>query len=212
MNNKSSSKTRMEIAQLAAKFLAVDGVNDYLAAKRKAALQLGIQPDKGMPTNVEVEQALIEYQSLFQNSQQSELLYDMRCKAVKTMRMLDQYWPRLVGPVLTGTATRHTEITLHLVSDEPEQIGFRLDEHAIPYSSCAKSVKTGKTEKKDFPAYQFIADKTSILLVVFPERQKHVCPLSTITGKPMRRATVSEVEKLLEQVPSFGMSCHQGKG
>lgn len=197
MNNKFSSKTRMEIAQLAAKFLAVDGINDYLSAKRKAALQLGVHPDKGMPTNVEVEQALIEYQSLFQNNQQTELLYDMRSKAVNAMRLVESYWPRLVGPVLTGTATRHTEITLHLVSDEPEQVGFLLDEHAIPYASCEKTVKTGRTDKKDYPAYQFIADRTRILLVIFPERQKHVCPLSTITGKPMQRATVNEVEKLL---------------
>ena len=196
----------MELARLAAKFLAVDGANDYLSAKRKAALQLGVQPDRGMPTNVEVEQALMEYQSLFQNSQQTALLHDMRRQAVNAMRLMESYWPRLVGPVLTGTATRHTEITLHLVSDEPEQIGFLLDEHAIPYTSCARTIKTGKSEKKDYPAYQFIADRTRILLVVFPERQKHVCPLSTITGKPMRRATVNEVEKLLmefDQVPSI---------
>ena len=194
----------MEIAQLAARFLAVDGVNDYLSAKRKAALQLGVQPDRGMPTNIEVEQALMEYQSLFQNGQQTQLLYDMRRKAINAMRLMDGYWPRLVGPVLTGTATRHTEITLHLISDEPEQIGFLLDENAIPYASCEKTIKTGKSEKKDYPAYQFIADRTRVLLVVFPERQKHICPLSTITGKPMRRATVIEVEKLLmefDQVP-----------
>lgn len=187
----------MEIAQLAAKFLAVDGASDYLAAKRKAALQLGIQPDKGMPTNVEVEQALIGYQSLFQNRQQAEHLYDLRSKAVSAMRMLNPYWPRLVGPVLTGTATRHSEIVLHLVSDEPELIAFLLDENAIPYSSCTRTLKTGRTEKKDFPAYRFIADRTSIILVIFPERQKHFCPLSTITGKPMRRAAVGEVERLL---------------
>ena len=197
MNNKASSKTRMEIAQLAAKFLAVEGASDYLAAKRKAALQLGVHPDKGMPTNVEVEQALIGYQSLFQNRQQVEHLYDLRCKAVNAMRMLSLYWPRLVGPVLTGTATRHSEIILHLISDEPELIGFLLDDNAIPYNSCTRTVKTGRTEKKEYPAYRFIADRTSIILVIFPERQKHLCPLSTITGKPMRRASVGEVEKLL---------------
>lgn len=197
MNNKSSSKTRMEIAQLAAKFLAVDSAGDYLAAKRKAALQLGLHPEKGMPTNVEVEQALISYQSLFQNRQQAEHLNNLRCKAINAMRMLSPYWPRLVGPVLTGTATRYSEIILHLVSDEPELIAFLLDENAIPYSSCTRTVKTGRTEKKEYPAYRFIADRTCIILVIFPERQKHICPLSTITGKPMRRAPLGEVEKLL---------------
>ena len=195
--SKTTSKTRKEIAQLAAKIVAVDGVTDYLAAKRKAAIQLGIKPDKGLPTNLEVEHALKEYQSLFQNRDQTALLYEMRSKALQAMRLMASYQPRLVGPVLTGTATRHSEITLHLVSDEPEQIGFHLDEHAIPYTTTAKSLKTGKDEKRDFPAFEFIADTTRILLIVLPERRKHCTPLSAITGKPMQRATISEVEKLL---------------
>ena len=194
---KTISKTRKEIAQLAAKFLAVDGINDYLAAKRKAALQIGIRSDKGLPTNLEVEQAMKEYQALYQNGDQAALLRAVRGKALQAMRMLVSYQPRLVGPVLTGTATRHTEITLHLVSDEPEQIGFHLTEHAIPFTSTAKTVKTGKTEKTDYPAFEFIADHTRILLIIFPERQKHYSPLSTITGKPMQRASIVEVEKLL---------------
>ncbi|OGT82303.1 MAG: hypothetical protein A3J35_02275 [Gammaproteobacteria bacterium RIFCSPLOWO2_02_FULL_52_10] len=195
--SKTTSKTRKEIAQLAAKFVAVDGVNDYLAAKRKAAVQLGIKPDNGLPTNLEVEQALREYQSLFQNQDQAAQLNEMRKKALQAMRFMISYQPRLVGPVLTGTATRHSEITLHLVSDEPEQIGLHLDEHAIPFTTTTKSLKIGKDEKKDFPAFEFIADKTRILLIVFPERQKHCSPLSSITGKPMQRATISTVEKLL---------------
>ncbi|MBF8268917.1 MAG: hypothetical protein HW386_626 [Gammaproteobacteria bacterium] len=195
--SKSTSRTRKEIALLAAKLVAVDGVNDYLVAKRKAAVQLGIKPDNGLPTNLEVQQALREYQSLFQNRDQTAHLNEMRHKALQAMRLLLSYQPRLVGPVLTGTATRHSEITLHLVSDEPEHIGFHLDEHAIPFTTTTKSLKTGKDEKKDFPAFEFIADRTRILLIVFPERQKHHSPLSTITGKPMQRATISEVEKLL---------------
>ena len=195
--SKITSKTRKEIAQLAAKFLAVDGINDYLTAKRKAALQLGIRPDKGLPTNLEVEQALKEYQSLFQNSDQTAQLQVMRNKALHAMRMLTHYQPRLVGPVLSGTATRHTEITIHLVSDEPEQIGLYLNEHAIPFIATEQTVKIGKLEKKDYPAFAFIADQTRILLIVFPERQKNCVPMSTITGKPIRRASISEVEKLL---------------
>ena len=187
----------MEIAQLAAKFLAHDSAGDFLAAKRKAAVQLGIKSDKGLPTNVEVEQALKEYQALFQNVGRTLQINAMRSKALSAMRMLAGFEPRLVGPVLTGTATRHSEITLHLVSDEPEQIGLHLDAHAIPYNATARSVKTGKTGKTDYPAFEFIADQTRIQLIVFPERQKHSAPLSTITGKPMQRASISEVEKLL---------------
>ena len=38
---KSSQKLRMEIAEVAAKLIAVDGALDYHTAKRKAAIQLG---------------------------------------------------------------------------------------------------------------------------------------------------------------------------
>lgn len=196
-SNKSSSKIRMKIVQLAAKIVAEDGANDYLTAKRKAAIQLGAQPGKNMPTNLEIEQALSDYQDLFHINHQSEQLYDLRTKAVKAMRLLDQYQPRLVGPVLTGTATKHSDITLHLISDEAEQIGFHLDEHAISFANFEKTIKTGNTAKKDYPAYQFIAEKTRITLVVFPEKLRHFSPFSTITGKPMQRANVSEVEKLI---------------
>jgi hypothetical protein len=194
---KPNSKTRRELAQLAAKIVAVDGVTDYLAAKRKAAMRLGISPEQGLPTNLEVEQALKEYQALFQNQNQTAHLQTMRGQALNAMRLLSRYQPRLVGPVLSGTATCNSEITLHLVCDEPEQIGFLLSEHAIPFIDTAKTIKTGKSEKKDYPAYEFFADRTRISLVIFPERQQHSVPLSTITGKPMRRAAIGEVEKLI---------------
>lgn len=197
-SNKSASRLRLEIAQLAARFVAEDGINDYLVAKRKAAGHLGMQPDRNMPTNMEVEQALIEYQYLFQRDAQSRLLSDLRHKAVNAMRMVQDYDPRLTGPVLTGTATSNTEITLHLVSDEPEPVGFLLDEMGIPYRNLDKSIKISRTEKKDYPAFQFLADKTRINLVIFPERQRHFVPLSSISGKPMQRAGIDEVEKLLE--------------
>lgn len=199
-SNKSSSKIRMEIVQLAAKIVAESGANDYLTAKKKAANQLGAHPGKNMPTNLEVEQALIDYQGLFQNEHQSEQLYHLRTKAIKAMRLFNQYQPRLVGPVLTGTATKYSDITLHLISDEPEQIGFHLDEHAIPFTNFETTIKISKTEKKDYPAYQFIAEKTGITLVIFPEKQKYIFPFSTITGKPMQRATINEVEKINQEL------------
>lgn len=196
-NNKHLSRTRLEIAQLAAKYVAEDGINDYLAAKKKAALQLGLHPDKNMPTNLEVERALIDYQTLFQSTQQPERLYGLRNKALNAMHLLKQFQPRLVGPVLTGTATEHSDIVLHLVSDQPELIGFHLDANAIPYRPCEKTIRTGKAEKKDYPAYQFIADNTRIVLVIFPEKEKHNLPLSAISGKPMQRASISQLEKLI---------------
>ena len=77
-SGKSSQNLRSEIAQLAARLIAVDGISDYRAAKRKAALQLGVKPDSFMPTNHEIEQALSDYQRLFLGDRQREELDTLR--------------------------------------------------------------------------------------------------------------------------------------
>lgn len=187
----------MEIAQVAAKYVAVDGINDFLTAKRKAAAQLGIYSDKYMPGNDEIEQALIDYQNLFQRHQQPARLKELRHQAIKAMRLLISFQPRLVGPVLSGTATDYTEITLHLFCDEPEQIIFFLQEHAIPFTDIEKNVKTAGNENRNFPGYRFIANEIAIVLIIFPTQQR-IIPLSRIDNKPMKRATVNEVIALVE--------------
>ena len=196
-NTKSSVKLRLEIAQIAARFVAVDGINDYPTAKRKAAMLIGANPERNLPTNQEVEQALIDYQNLFQAVNQKQLLFSLRTKSVKAMRFLSKYDPRLVGPVLTGTATEFTEIILHLFYDTPEEIGFHLDDNGIPFTCCEKPIRINSYERINLPAYRFVAENDVILLVIFPERQKHLIPISSVTNKPMQRASLKKVESLL---------------
>jgi len=196
--NKTLSRLRLEIAQVAARYVAVDGINDFLTAKKKAARYLGADPDRNLPTNHEVEQALIDYQNLFQAVNQKQLLLSKRRKSLKAMKFLIKFDPRLVGPVLTGTATEFTEINIHLFYDEPEQVGFYLDEHGIPYSCCEKSVRISLNERINLPAYRFVAENDVIILIIFPERQKNLNPISSVTNKPMRRASMQQVESLIK--------------
>ena len=60
---------RERIAQLAARLIAEDGMQDYGMAKRKAARQLGAPDSHSLPNNSEVEQALREYQALYQKEE-----------------------------------------------------------------------------------------------------------------------------------------------
>ncbi len=52
---------RVRIAQEAARLMSEEGVQDYYAAKRKAAQHLGAPDTRNMPRNQEVEEALHEY-------------------------------------------------------------------------------------------------------------------------------------------------------
>ncbi|NKB36487.1 MAG: hypothetical protein GKR93_04855 [Gammaproteobacteria bacterium] len=196
---KSSQKLRQEIAAAAAKIVALDGVEDFLSAKKKAAIQLGVSPNRNLPTNQEIENALITYQDLFLPDRKFELLQSFRQTAMQAMKMLVDYKPQLVGPVVNQTVTASSEIILHLFSDNIEEIGLFLDECGIPNEICEKNIKLSATDKASFPAYRFIADQISILLIIFSLNDKNLSPVSSITNKPMHVMNLTELEDAIEK-------------
>ena len=195
---KSSQKLRMEIAEVAARLIAVDGALDYQTAKRKAATQLGLSPNKDLPANHEIEKALISYQNLFQVDTHESQLKELRKQAIQAMKMLRQFKPLLVGPVASGTATCNSEIVLHLYSDQLEQIGLFLTDQGIPYSLAERHVKINTAQSIIFPTYNFIADETSICLVVMSEKDKNLNPISSIDNKPMISANLQETIRMTD--------------
>jgi len=196
-SGKSFQNLRAEIAQLAARLIAVDGISDYRAAKRKAALQLGVKPDRFMPTNEEIEQAVSDYQRLFQGDRQREVLDELRCQAIEAMKFLGPFRPQLVGPVLAGTATRFSEIILHVRCNTPEEIATFLEDRNISPAHVSRNVKVRNNTTVELPAFRFLAGDSAVVLVVFDERHRTLHPLSPIDGKPMHRARLDEVEALL---------------
>ncbi|MCA1791829.1 MAG: hypothetical protein LC667_18860, partial [Thioalkalivibrio sp.] len=59
------SRTRQRLAEEAARIILEEGVRDYGQAKRKAADHLGITGRPELPTNTEIETALLERNRLF---------------------------------------------------------------------------------------------------------------------------------------------------
>lgn len=198
-STRSPQKLRQELAHVAARIIAVDGMNDYLAAKKKAALQLGLPVNRNLPTNQEVEQALIDYQNLFQQESVSRHLQQRRRIAVSAMKLLQDYSPVLTGAVLNGTATQQSSVDLHVFTDEPEQIRFLLEEYGIPSQIMAKTLRHGNNETVDYPVYHFRAEDIPVNLIVMPLKWKHRAPLSPVDGKPMKRADIDKVRNLLDE-------------
>jgi hypothetical protein len=69
---------RRLIAYEAARLIAGDGSLDYGTAKRKAARQLGVPDSRALPDNLEIEEALRSYQSLYLGDKQRDQLSDLR--------------------------------------------------------------------------------------------------------------------------------------
>lgn len=122
------SLLRAEIAAVAARMIAQDGA-DYASAKRKAALQvLGDRADLAnlLPDNAQIEDAVRDYQALFQADTQPARLLALRQAALQVMDALAEFSPYITGAVLNGTAGEHDDIELQLFADSAKEVQIYL--------------------------------------------------------------------------------------
>ena len=191
------AQTRQRIAHEAARLMIEHGIRDYRLAKRKAAERYRGSDSRDLPRNDEIEGQREAYQRLFHGDEHSRRLGALRRCALEAMRLLQPFHPRLVGPVLSGTADGHSEICLHLFSDPPEDVALFLLEHCITHEPGEARVSFSASEHVRLPAFRFIAGETPIELIVFSGRTRRRVPLSPVDGRPMRRAKLAEVAALV---------------
>jgi hypothetical protein len=155
-----------------------------------------------LPSNQEIEDALREHQRLFGGLERERHLEVLREAAAAAMRELAAYKPRLVGPVLSGTADRNSPVSLHLFADSSEEVGFTLMERGIPHRRTEHPVRMSTGEVERVPGYSFLAGEVQLELLVFSGRTRGHTPLSPVDGRAMRRAGLVEVESLLASAGS----------
>lgn len=201
--NARADMMRQAIAREAARLMIEHGHEDYGAAKRKAAERFGVTDLAVLPKNAEIEEALAEHQRLFQPDAHASELSAMRSCAIDAMRLLAEFEPRLVGPLLSGTATAHNDITLHLFADTPESVAVRLIDRGIRHEVAQRRLRISRDEFEAYPAVRFNAGDHEVDATIFPRDGIRQAPPGPVDGRPMRRATVEEVEGLLEGTLPF---------
>jgi len=192
-----SENLRRALAQEAARVMEEHGIHDFRIAKRKAAERFGVTDGAVLPKNTEIEAALVAYQRLFGGDSHARSLQGLRSAARTAMRALQGFSPRLVGPVLTGTATQHADVQLHLFAETPEQVTLWLMDQRIRHEVTARRVKMNAERVLEYPGVSFEIDGHAIEATVFPTDGIRQAPVSPVDGRPMRRADVSELEALL---------------
>jgi hypothetical protein len=192
------TQQRVLLAQTAARLMAESGLHDFAAAKRKAAEQLGIHHSRNLPDNEEVEAALREYQRLFQHNRQSQQLHQLRLTALQAMKLLVSFSPRLVGPVLNGTADMYSPITLHLFADTCEELSLFLLQQKIPFEQAERRIHYAGGREERRPLYRFFAGEDALELTLFPVNGLRQPPLSPVDGRPMLRASRNDLQQLLD--------------
>ena len=123
-----SNDLRIELAATAARLIAEEGC-EYAQAKRRAVHEiLGEGGDRRttMPDNTEVEHELRRYLKLFGGESHRAVLAALRRSAADTMQALHEFDPHLIGAVLNGTATEHSDVHLQLFVDSAKDVELRL--------------------------------------------------------------------------------------
>lgn len=194
--NDRSDQLRTLVAQEAARIVVQQGVKDYLLAKQKAAERMGLTDRSQLPKNTEIEQAVMEYQRLFAGDGHDARVTALRDHAKHAMRLMNGFKPRLVGSLLNGWVSDNTSVDIHLFADTVEEVTIHLMDQSIPFEEGEWHGRRTDGERIKQPRLRFYADDVEINLIVFPTKGLRQAPLSPVDGKPMRRATVNEIESL----------------
>ena len=113
------------------------------------------------------------------------------------MHWLSAFEPRLVGSVLSGTATEHADIQLHVFADRPESVALQLIDRGVLHEVTERRVRLDAERTKAYPGVRFSVGARRIDATVFPLDGIRQSPVSPVDGKPMRRADTEELESLL---------------
>lgn len=191
-----SDHLRTAVAQEAARLMAEHGIQDYHLAKRKAAERYGVAEGALLPKNTEIEAALVSYQRLFGGAQHASSLKALRQVALEAMRLLEKFEPRLVGPVLSGAATEHADIQLHVFSDSPEAVYTHLLDRRFEYEVFERKMRITSERMAGVPTARFEMRNAVVEAFVFQKDGIRQSPIGPVDGKPMRRAGIAEVMEL----------------
>ena len=190
------SNLRRQIAYIAARMIAEDGVADYATAKQKAARQAGLSDANLLPDNQEIEEALREYQGLYQKDEQPAHLRRLREVAIKVMREFGDFRPALVGSVLSGTAGQYSDVNLQLFTDDPKALTMFLLNRHYRFEEGSRRVRRGD-RLDDVPQISIeVEDVTVTLTVLDRDDERSPARQRPVDDVPVR-ARLAEVEALL---------------
>lgn len=185
-------RNRVRIAQAAARLIAEHGLNDWQAAKRKACRHLGLPDREALPGNEEVEQALRDYNTLFQGTAQETSLRAQRLDALGWMERLSQWKPLLTGAVAAGWATEHSEVRLELEAEDAKSVELSLINAGIAYASVPAPRGDGQV-----PQLRVESPQATIRLVILSPHQRRNRPRRERGGSAEERLTPSQLRALL---------------
>jgi hypothetical protein len=194
-----NEKLRHAIAFEAARLMYQRVESEYYTAKRKAAKRLcrhSLKPED-LPSNAEIRDQIQTFARLHEGDRRTAHLRAMRLEALKLMRLLRQFKPRLIGSVMTGHVRLGSDIDIHVFSDSAHAVAGVLEAAGYQFDLERKQV-VKHNEARVF-THIHVHDRFNFELTVYAEDKAHYVFNSSVTGKAIERASIRELEELLNQ-------------
>jgi len=182
MRDSALTHNRIRIADLAARMIAENGIQDYALAKRKAARSLKLPDARDLPSNEEVDSALIARQALYEPEEHAALLLALRQQALAVMRVFEKFSPYLTGMVASGAVSEHSLIELDIDAESSKDFEQLLVNQDIEFKIQDKNGRM---------AYLIYSEPTDVLVRI-TSNEGHHGSSSTRT-----RLSLAQLEKRL---------------
>src|SRR5713226_5212263 len=192
-----NDKLRRQIALDAARLMYERTESEYFTAKRKAAKRLcrrGVKPED-LPSNAESREQIQHSARIHEGDRRTENLRDMRLEALRLMRLLRPFRPRLIGSVMTGHVRKGSDIDIHVFIDSVGLVTDILQNEGFQFDVERKQVV--KHQESRVFTHIHIYDRFNFELTVYPDDKAHYVFRSSVTGKAIERASIRELEDLL---------------
>jgi len=191
------SKLRRQITFEAARMMYFRQESEYYRAKQKASRHIckGWVKPADLPTNAEIRDEIQSLARLHEGQTRTDNLLQMRLVALRVMRLLDRFKPRLIGSTFTGHVRRGSDIDLHVFSDSLEAITAALDEQMLFYDVEHKRVRKDGVER--VYTHIHLKDTFPVELTVYSASLINHVFKSSITGKPIERASIAQLEEFM---------------
>lgn len=171
---------------------------EYYTAKRKAARLLRVEhrfKPGDLPSNAEIREQIQVFARLYEGEKRKDNLRSMRVEALRLMRHLRRFRPRLIGSVWTGHVRKGSDIDIHVFSNSLDAVTSVLDENGLEYAVEHKRIV--KFQEERVFTHIHVYDRFNLELTVYSEDKVNYPFRSSITGKPIEKASIAELEAAL---------------
>jgi predicted nucleotidyltransferase len=187
--------TQRRFAEEAARFMVEGTESEYLHAKERAMMMLGLSSQTRLPSNRKVRELVSKItKAELGEDEVARRVRQMREIALEVMEIIEAFDPFLIGSTLSGEIRETSDIDLHAYSDDFEEIKFLLSDWG--YKDIDEEIV--QNMKGTFIHLKWIERCYPVEITIYSWAMRDVVQFSSITGKPMKRADVAGVRHLLQ--------------